>query len=382
MHRLRKHTLLPALLAAVSVAGTYPALGAAQPRKDAPGAARVRAAGVAPAIGDNAALVYYSVWMNKSREQTTPFLEAYSDLEYGKALPRAVADYLKQHEGDIARLVRAGKMPHCDFGIDRDEGFGVLLPHLGQLRTAARMLNADAARCLLEGKPDEAADRFAAIFGLARHAATDRILISSLVSIAIASVPVDGLVDHNGAAMLTPAGRAKVLAAIERFDGAAGFRLKDAIEGEREMAVETTILKFDGPNAGRRFADEVLSMAAAPSPPGAAQPASGSTKDEPTDTEKVRMMDGAALQAEARKLNRFYEEVARAWDAPGAAERLKELSRQAERGEFGALGSSLLPAVTKCRVSQDKGVESLQRITAALRQADANAAAEQKNNAK
>lgn len=373
--------IAPLMLVALSIAAPVMVAGAGQPASSRQAPARDRAANVAPSMGDNAALVYYSIWMNDNREVMLPFSEAYGDLQYGKALPKAVADYLTLRKDDINKMVRAGKMKHCDFGIDRSEGFNVLLPHLSKLRSVARTLNADAARCLLEGKPDEAADRFVAIFGLARHAASDRILISSLVGIAIANVPVDGLVENKGAWQLTPAGRAKVLAAIEKFEGAAGFRLKDAIEGERELAINATIMKYDGPDAGRRFADEVLSlsMGAVPStastPPGGASEPTQAQKDEAAGVEKIRQMDGDALQAEARKLNRFYDEVVKAWDAPNVTQRLKELAEQAEHGEFGLLGGSLLPAVTKCRASQDKGVEALQKIVAALRQADAEAAA-------
>lgn len=357
----------PTLLVALSLASPVFGVEGVQPRD--------RSATVAPTIGDNAALVYYSVWINDDREKLSAFAEAYSDMQFGKAQPQAVADFLKQREFDIKRLVRAGQMNHCDFGIDRSEGFNTLLPHLAKLRSVARILNADAARCLLEGKPDDAADRFVAIFGLARHAASDRILISSLVSIAIANVPVNGLVESNGASQLTPAGRAKVLAAIDKFQGGAGFRLKDAIEGEREMAVDATILKYDGPGAGRKFADEVLREAVVSGAPGA------HPEQEPTpqsNIEKVRQMDGAALQAEASKLNAFYDEVKRVWDGPNVDQRLKELSAAAEKGEYGVLGAFLLPALTKCHTSEVKGVEALQRIAQVLRKADAAESAAKK----
>ncbi|MDP1661180.1 MAG: hypothetical protein Q8L55_04615 [Phycisphaerales bacterium] len=381
----RPSTLSALLLVALSLGVPVSMVAAGQPAKPrqgtrVPAPARDRSATIAPSIRDNAALVYYSIWMNDNREVMAPFMESYGDVQYGKALPKPVADYLALRKDDISRMVRAGKMQHCDFGIDRGEGFNVLLPHLGKLRMAARTLNADAARCLLEGKPDEAADRYVAIFGLARHAAGDRLLISSLVGIAIATLPEDGLVDHKVAWQLTPSGRARVLAAIDRLDGAAGFRLKDALEGEREMAVELTIFKYGGPDAGRRFADEVLSMAADASPPPPAQPGSArAAKDEITDIERIRQMDGEALHAEARKLNRFYVEASKVWDAPDATQRLRELVLEVDRGGFGLLAGPLLPGVTRSRISQDKGVATLERIAAALRQADAEAAADATN---
>ncbi|HZW05857.1 MAG TPA: hypothetical protein VFF65_01945 [Phycisphaerales bacterium] len=364
-------TLTAALvtLAAFAPALAQPASGARQPAASRP----TRTSQAAPALRDNAALVYYSVWTTMSADDAKVFAEHAGMQEFGKPLPTPFHEALVRNQTLISRLVKGASLQHCDFARDRSEGFNLLLPELAKMRGLVRILKADAQRLLLEGKPDDAADRYAAIYGISRHAAQDRILISSLVSIAIAGLPTDDLAERNAAAMLTPKGRQKVLAAIERLNGAEGFNLKGAMEGERELMVYATIEKYQGADAGRRFADECLSMTGtAPT----SKPHSDSTptavdQDEVTALERVRQMDGAALAAEARKLEPFYEAVVKAWDRTDAQKALQELSEAATRGDYGAFGGYLLPALSKCHLSESKGVESVRKAAEALRKADA-----------
>lgn len=359
------HAATPLLLITLALAAPLNVASAqqsSQTKQATPTRERKPSNDATPALGDNAALIYYSIWTMENRDDAKVFSELCGLQEFGKALPQALHDALMRNQSMITRLIRATKMKHCDFGRDFSEGFGMLLPELAKMRALARLLVADADRCLVEGKPDDAAERYAAVFGLARHSGQDRVLISSLVSIALANFTADDLVDHKAAAMLTRAGRAKVLAAIDRLNGAEGFGLKRALDGERELAVTGTILKYDGPDAGRRFADEVLGIMTA---------VADARPNEP-QIEKIRQLDGAALRAEARKLDQFYDAAIKVWDSPSANETLKNMSDAASEGEYGLLGTQLLPALSKCRASQDKGGETLRRISAALHQANAD----------
>ena len=328
------------------------------------GGVRATASDKAPPLGANAALTYYRVWSSVSEGDWKAVNEQYPGTEFGKPLPESLHRVLESNRGQIEQLIKCSSMKHCDFGLDYSEGFAMLLPHLSKMRSAVRLLAADARRCVAEGKLDEAADRYAAVFGVARHAGSDRVVISSLVSVAVACVPHGDLVEQKGAAMLTAAGRAKVLAAIEKMNGAEGFGLKNALLGERDLAIDGTIAKYDGPDAGRRFEAECLRIMGDPS---GSHTGSG---NEQAMVEKIRQMDGAALQAEARKLDPFYAACVKAWDSPDAVARLEELAEKAKGDEYGLLGRSLLPALSKCRQSQDKGTKTMAEIAAALRKAD------------
>lgn len=331
----------------------------AEPPKGRP-PAKAAATGTA----GNAALMYYAIWTTRNEEDMKTVSELYGDVKLGNALPLELHKALERNQGDINRLMKAAAVKNCDFGLDRSEGFMLLLPHLSKMRASARLLAADAKRCMAEGKPDDAADRYVAILGLARHASMDKILISSLVSVAVASLPVSDLVEQKGAAMLTSAGRTKILAALERFGGAEGFGLKGALEGEREMAIDANIALYDGPDAGRRMVDELLkpimhdNNGDKPDPEGDAR------------VQKLRAMDGNALHAELRKMGRFYEHAQQVWDGPDPQKQIAKLSKAADDGEYGELGRFFLPALGKCRSSQDKGAKALADLESALRQAE------------
>jgi len=362
---------IPALIALLALSAplaAQPASGKATPPR------ATRTSQAAPALRDNAALVYYSVWSMITPEDDRTLRELCGTQEYGKPLPAALSEVLTRNQAAVKRIIRAAGMQSCDFARDYSQGFNLLLPELARMRGLTRMLGADADRCLLEGKYDDAAERYAAMYGLARHAGQDRILISSLVAIAITSYPSGRLMEDNVAVRLTPSGRAKILAAIERLNGVEGFNIKGAIEGERQLALMGTVEKYEGADAGRRFADEVLTVAG----PRSIEENEQSKKD----IERIRQMDGTALRAEAAKLERFYADVLKAWDRADAAALLKEYSEAASKGEYGSLGVYLAPAFSKCYASQSKGAETLEKVSEALRKADAAAAGESPKPAK
>lgn len=366
------HAATPLLLITLALAAPL----SAQPAAGTPAPSRRVAQTQPTGAAGNAALTYYNVWASLGEADMKAINELYPDSDFGKPLSQELHRIVTSHQGDIVRLVKASNVKNCDFGLDYSEGFLMLMPHLGKMRTTTRLLAADARRCVAEGKLDDAADRYAAIFGVARHAGCDHVMISSLVSIAIASLPVGDLVDHNGVAVLTPAGRAKLLAALDRFGGVEGFGLKAAIEGERAMAVDAAIDKYDGPDAGKRMEEELLHLVdgqnggEAPTPQ---QRASG---------EKIRAMDGKALRAELLKLNAYYNAAEKVWDRADAQAQIEKLGEAASRGEYGEFAYHFLPALTKCRSSQDKGRDALDKIAAAIRKADADAAADRAKNPK
>ena len=167
-----------------------------------------------PAPQPNAALRYWQAIHGVQTEDSQKLREAYTGPN--SALTDEVKELLSKHRSEVNILIKASKMERCDFEVDYDEGFNAILPHLSPLRNSARILALDAQRAMSEGKPDEAAERLAAIFSMARHVCSDKLLISSLVGIAIESLAETNLQSMND--RLTQEGRADVLAALDKYD--------------------------------------------------------------------------------------------------------------------------------------------------------------------
>lgn len=114
---------------------------------------------------------------------------------------------MKQHLGDAALrqtlaaagpgldLVRqAAALPDCTFERNYGHpGFDMLLPELAELRSAARLLELDAAVRAAEGKPREALADVTALLGMASHAGQEPLIMSSLVGFSIHAVGVRSL---------------------------------------------------------------------------------------------------------------------------------------------------------------------------------------------
>src|SRR6185503_1674624 len=152
----------------------------------------------------------------------------------------------------VEGLIKASVFEGCDWGVAYDEGVGALLPHLGHLRMSARVLAADARRMLAAGKGDEAARRVAAMFRMGAHACPDRIIISSLVGIAMVQIAADEAQVLAASGKLTEAGRAEILAALARCGGADQFQMKAALDTERRVMLGWIRGAAKGPEAGKQ----------------------------------------------------------------------------------------------------------------------------------
>ncbi len=73
------------------------------------------------------------------------------------------------------------RQPYADYGLDYGLGFDLQLPHLQQSRQLAKVMQADAYVRLHDQDFAGAAERIAAIYGVAHHAGDDRVVISSMV---------------------------------------------------------------------------------------------------------------------------------------------------------------------------------------------------------
>jgi hypothetical protein len=92
---------------------------------------------------------------------------------------------LAQHRPALDQVMKASLHEHCDWQIPiRREGSAALLPHLSEMRSAARLLALDIRLSIREGRLDDAIEQLRAGLTMARHVGDD-LLISGLVGAAI-----------------------------------------------------------------------------------------------------------------------------------------------------------------------------------------------------
>jgi hypothetical protein len=138
----------------------------------------------------NAALRYWRAFdalsgLSKEQEKiveewrTTPLDQA------SAALVRDSAALKGLHQG--------AKAPYCDWGLNYEDGVGMLLPHLARARTLARLACLRARWKFHEGKPRAAAEDVIAAMTLGRHTGVDPTLISILVDYAIERIAMEAL---------------------------------------------------------------------------------------------------------------------------------------------------------------------------------------------
>lgn len=115
---------------------------------------------------------------------------------------------------------------------------GVLLPYLAELRSAARLLRADARHAASLGDARRAIDDINAIAGLTRLACDQPVMISSLVGIALQLVTTEAARDvlHLAAPELDDHALVRLDAALARAEDA--IDPARAFEGERAMLLD------------------------------------------------------------------------------------------------------------------------------------------------
>src|SRR5690606_34187463 len=131
-------------------------------------------------------------------------------LEPGAAPPPSVRSTLNRLRPALDAFYRGAEQEHSDFGLDLSQGWDLLLPHLGKLRSVAIVANADVQLRLHDGDSSNAAKRLAGLYQAAQHLSDDRTLISSLVGQAIYTL-TDQTVQYGIDAAAFDAGDASVL---------------------------------------------------------------------------------------------------------------------------------------------------------------------------
>lgn len=160
----------------------------------------------------------------------------------------------------IAQLRKGSLKTHCDFGIDRDEGFYAVLSHLGGLRRCAMLLCVEARQALDTGNSTVAADRLAVCYRMAVHIGSDRTLASSLLAYEVfdhADRFVKRALEAGSFSESDKRALRKALALIDPHDP---LGLASCIEGEREMGSQWMFRRYRGDGGLRRFLRDFSSV--------------------------------------------------------------------------------------------------------------------------
>jgi hypothetical protein len=345
------------------------------------------AASAQPALSGNAAVDFWAGAYQLQRGD----IKSIRDLDWSKVggemdsakLPQEFNDAAAALSDDtVGMLIRASRQPHCDFQIQFDKGPFALLPHLGAMRDAMRALRVDARKHIADGDAAGAVERLVAGMHLARDVMQDRILISSLVGVAMINQSIQEAQAELDAGKLDDKSRQALTDAFSMFTGEDPFFIRAAVQhGERDLFVLWIKREFHGATAGKDLvATRILDIstgAVAESAPAQA-PAPGSAKPAPAPKpapsppppahrpdELERLIAGmneAQLGALVDLLVPFYDQAASVWNDPDADQKLKGLSAKADSGGFGPLGSIFAPALTRCHDSDFKARAQVRHI--------------------
>lgn len=286
----------------------------------------VAAAATRPGLGSelsaNAALRYWPAFhflpatTPEQEKLLTDFRTAPLDAD-AKALT-AAADLSLRYLRDGAAQARG------DWGLEYEQGFALLLPHLQKGRTLARLACLRARQRFEAGDATGGVDDAADAMALGRHLSPDGILIAVLVRYAVEAAATDTVSDHLP--KLPPAALDRLSA---RLDGLpAALAARDSVRIEREFGQAWAARTVRAMPAGPDFAKRVVALMAgsAEGAPAAnivaAVAAAGGTPE------------GVARQIEA--IGPFYDEVAAALALPyaQAGPRLAEIRRRAKANAF------------------------------------------------
>ena len=289
----------------------------------------------------NAALLYHRYWAVQSGplgELIVAARESPDDQEARAALDAALVENQTRVEG----LLRASRIPHCDFGIEYEDGIKAMLPHLQSMRGGARLLWVDAER-IAPTDPDGAAERIAATIRMAIQLESDRVLISNLVGVALVTVAIDHIDALMASGDLTADGRDKLLELLRSIDPRDPLEVRTAIVTEEDVFLTWVEREYDGPDGPARFIAELGEVAKSPN----------------SYTREINAMSEREFDAALKRAHRAYADVLTIWDSPDAFAKLRTFHETVEQGVYGPVAQMLMPNLSGLRERIDKFVVKL-----------------------
>lgn len=312
----------------------------------------VLSAGAALAQGDssrNAAAWYQRAFAELERftPEEMELIEAYRSGG-GVAPSPEVRALINRAAPIIDNALRASSQGYSDFGLDYSQGFDMLLPHLGKMRSIARLMQADSMMRLGDGDGAGAAERIAAMYRLADHTGDDHILISSLVSRAIFEVADTSAqmgFDHGA---FDPATAMVLLRSTQNFDQRDPFQMLESIMMEQTLAVNMIRDHFMGDDPQKRSA--ILE---------------GLAREGGLDDE-FAALSRESLETELDRYSALMNRYAEIWagdDPEVVRSQIKQLEGELENGVHGLMAQLLMPALGR---AYDLGLQSRERLHARI----------------
>lgn len=319
----------------------------------------VLSAGAALAQGDssrNAAAWYQRAFAELERftPEEMELIEAYRSGG-GVAPSPEVRALINRAAPIIDNALRASSQGYSDFGLDYSQGFDMLLPHLGKMRSIARLMQADSMMRLGDGDGAGAAERIAAMYRLADHTGDDHILISSLVSRAVFEVADTSAqmgFDHGA---FDPATAMVLLRSARAFDQDDPFQSIEALAMEQTLCMNMIRDHFMGGDEQKK--SDILAMLA---------------REGDLD-EQFGALTPEQLEVHIGRYSALMDRYAEVWsgdDPEAAKEQLAQIERELEAGEHGLIAQLLMPALGRAyemmRLGRDKlhdRIELLEGIT-------------------
>jgi hypothetical protein len=176
-------------------------------------------------LGQNAALNYWQAFAHLPAKLPAPG-DAGADPDEAKLLESGKDALLYLHRG--------AAIGPCDWGLHREDGPYLLLPHLGKGRDLGRLAGMKMRRDFAAGNGRDAAETAADTIVMARHISSDlTAIISYLVQLSVERTTIENLAPHL--AGLDPA----TLEALDHRLAALppGGSLQASIRAERELSI-------------------------------------------------------------------------------------------------------------------------------------------------
>lgn len=299
---------------------------------------------------DNAALKYLAAWLEMPPELATAARDALNDPGETWQDGSKVVALLQANQAFVRSIIAAAAIPDCDFELKYEDGFDLGLPHLSRMRDSARILCADARRSAQAGQIDDALQRLQAAYRMAAHLSNDRVLISSLVGVAMASAAHAQVAHLHESGAFTPAHVQAILAELQRINLDDPYNVRGSITMERDIARDWLKRKFTGETAARDF----LSLMTAWDP------------DQPSEDPELTSLNQDAFYAQVDRAAEYYDELLSVWGEEDAQTKLAALNERLEAGEFGRVAIYMVPALGKLRESATRFSNETRDLMASL----------------
>lgn len=245
----------------------------------------------------------------------------------------AMQEYLREAGRYREGLRKAIETERVDFGIRREVGFDLRLPHLNHMRDLARKLERTSRKLRIDGRMAESAEDLILMLGMAAQAARDGVIISSLVGAATASEAMNQVELALTERLIDPVIAERLLVGFRPLDDVDPFRYRDALQGEYEL-LETTFREgVLTPEDLEETIGEILDML---------EENAGSGLWDEGGMDRARVLEEIRL---TRPLYQRLGDLVTLEDRVAARRESREIMLAVERGEYGVFNMVVMPGI-------------------------------------